>query len=98
MPSPRIDLTGRTFGQLLVREFDRIFDKSAYWLCDCECGAKLVSVKATRLIRGLTAHCGCLGYRLDRDRHVAARAKVAPAIRRRIAKLGAKARLARQSP
>jgi hypothetical protein len=49
-------------------------------------------------MRRLTEHCGSLGYRRDAERHKIARAKVPAAKRRRIAKLGAKARLDRENP
>ena len=67
MPAPRTDLTRRTFGSLRVIEFDEIRHKSAYWLCACTCGheacLRRVSVRASRLLRGVAQHCGALGYR-----------------------------------
>jgi len=41
-----LDLTGKTFGELTVREFAG-FDRNrhALWLCDCSCGV-------TKIIRG----------------------------------------------
>jgi hypothetical protein len=75
--------------------FDAIIDKVAYWRCQCHCGRSeclhQISVKATRLLRGLTEHCGSLGYRRDPERHKAARAKVPARKRRKIASQGAAA-------
>ena len=60
----RYDLTGRTFGSLLVKKFHKyIFIKSrnknlSTWECDCKCG-NLIYVKRYNLIKGTTRHCGC---------------------------------------
>lgn len=54
------DLTGSTFGQLMVVRFDGVdAHQKAQWLCRCTCGATK-RVLANNLRRGLTASCGCL--------------------------------------
>lgn len=97
MPNRVVDLSGRQFGALRVIATEAVIrpngpgSTAAHWLCRCECGQSRL-IRATKLLRGLAQHCGCLGYRRDPIRHAAARAKVAPAKRRAIARLGAKAR------
>lgn len=95
MPAKRTNLKGRRFGALKVIEFDAIRAKSAYWLCRCDCDKPAclgtLSVKATRLVRRLTEHCGALGYRRSSERHKTARAKVPPRTRRAIALKGGEA-------
>ena len=96
MPGPkRTNLKGRRFGCLKVLEFDA----GPYWLCRCDCGQAScpgqISVKATRLMRGLTEHCGSLGYRRDAERHKVAREKVPARRRSEIATAGGEAFAAR---
>lgn len=63
MGRPAINLTGQTFGRLTVLERDTTKPsgqgKSAYWLCQCECGNK-VSIRSDKLKKGITQSCGCL--------------------------------------
>src|SRR5271167_60680 len=93
MSAPRLDLSGRTFGQLRVQEFHQMRARCAYWWCVCACSPGVwVSVRATRLLTSKTDHCGCLGYRRDPERHKTARAKVSPRKRREISRLGGEAR------
>lgn len=62
--SKLIDLTGQSFGRLLVlnRAEDHVCPsgyKNVQWLCKCECGKEaVVSGKALR--KGTTQSCGCL--------------------------------------
>ena len=58
----RIDLTGRVFGRLQVREFN--YEKSVTagrpcWDCVCSCGGKK-TVSATHLRMGDQKSCGCI--------------------------------------
>jgi len=53
------DLTGRTFGRLVVLARDHSRSKFTRWLCQCQCG-KQTSVLATNLISGASQSCGCL--------------------------------------
>lgn len=54
-----IDLTGKRFGRLLVKERDMEHKKHTCWICVCDCG-NITSVNASSLTRGLTKSCGCL--------------------------------------
>lgn len=54
------DLTGRTFGRLVVIERSGgPSKKHTYWLCGCECG-NLCIVASAHLKSGHTKSCGCL--------------------------------------
>lgn len=60
------DLTGQKFGKLTVRKFLRIGeDRSAIWLCDCECG-NTTEVPTKKLNSGNTKSCGCLREELHK--------------------------------
>lgn len=56
-----IDITGRKFGLLTARSFQRRMDGGGnfrfYWMCDCECG-KSVEVMRENLGKG-SISCGC---------------------------------------
>ena len=55
-----IDITGHTYGRLVVLRFDREDShKNRYWTCLCECGVE-TSVRFGRLRSGYTKSCGCL--------------------------------------
>lgn len=59
------DLSGKTFGKLVVIEFEEyrvLSDKQrrGYWSCICECGNK-TSVSTSYLNSGHTTSCGCFG-------------------------------------
>lgn len=55
------DLTGQRFGKLVVikREPNYNKNRSARWLCVCDCGNQTV-VRSGSLLRGGTKSCGCL--------------------------------------
>ena len=53
------DLTGQTFGRLLVLERAGSKNGRAAWLCECICGNKTV-VSGEVLRRGTSKSCGCL--------------------------------------
>ncbi len=61
--SPKIDLTGKEFGKLIVlsdtgkRRSGK--GKNIYWLCRCSCG-NFYEVSSTHLRTGHTKSCGCL--------------------------------------
>lgn len=61
MASKLIDLTGKEFGWLTVKEFDHMERKGIhnrpYWKCVCKCGAEKV-ISGDSLRRG-TLSCGC---------------------------------------
>lgn len=54
-----IDLTGQTYGQLIVlkRDYSKI-DRTA-WICKCACG-NITSVRSNDLRRGKHVSCGCM--------------------------------------
>ena len=55
------DLTGTTFGKLVVVGFHEKGKHGHYkWLCKCECGNESVSF-ASNLLRGIATSCGCYG-------------------------------------
>jgi hypothetical protein len=52
-----VDLTGKRFGQLVVKNFDRVDDFGSWWLCQCDCGAQKV-IRASALKCGDSKSCG----------------------------------------
>lgn len=56
--SHRQMLTGRTFGQWLVIQYQGFEKSKNRWLCLCSCGT-MRSVSVTTLLRGLSVGCGC---------------------------------------
>jgi hypothetical protein len=59
-----INLTGRVFGRLVVKErADNFVSKSGHpytsWICVCSCG-KEKRIASRSLLAGLTKSCGCL--------------------------------------
>lgn len=54
------DLTGKTFGKLIVLSKNNDFGdcNHSYWNCKCECG-KMTIVRRDSLIEGKTKSCGC---------------------------------------
>lgn len=57
--SPPKNLIGQRFGRLLVLERADNVKGRAYWLCQCDCGAKK-AVMGKLLLNGSTQSCGCL--------------------------------------
>ena len=51
----RIDLTGKTFGDWKVREYD-LESKGSKWICECECGV-VKSVNGQSLRLGTSRSC-----------------------------------------
>lgn len=60
MGKPLIDLAGQTFEKLTVKERAEKRGKytGAFWLCECECGNRIV-VPGNDLRRGHRKSCGC---------------------------------------
>lgn len=59
----RLDLTGKTYGYLTVKEFSKVKtspcgSKNSMWICECKCGND-VEVLAQSLKSGNTLSCGC---------------------------------------
>lgn len=63
-----IDLTGKRFTRLVVRE---LASQSApiYWLCDCDCGGTK-TVQGGHLKTGNVASCGCLAREITSKRSI----------------------------
>ncbi len=64
MGTPRIDLTGKRFGRLLVERYTHSHvSKSGaskpMWECLCDCGSRVI-VSGSNLRHGNTESCGCL--------------------------------------
>lgn len=57
------DMTGQTFGRLLVIEKAPSRKKNVYWRCVCECGNEVVT-QGNALRGGVTKSCGCLNREL----------------------------------
>ena len=69
---PRPDLTGQTFGKLMVlREVEPVTTSQGRpmraWLCRCTCGREVV-VRHYNLTKGVTRSCGCLRSEKQRKR------------------------------
>lgn len=56
----RLDLKGKSFGELLVLEFAYVKNRVTYWKCLCSCGKEKVII-GRNLKSGNTANCGCIG-------------------------------------
>jgi hypothetical protein len=54
----RIDLTGQTFGKLVVVSYAYSDASCTYWLCQCECGRQ-TRKHSQNLRTGKTQSCGC---------------------------------------
>jgi hypothetical protein len=54
----RIELSGQTFGRLLVLPKTETRGDRLYWFCRCKCGAEKF-IKAADLKRGTIVSCGC---------------------------------------
>jgi len=57
---PRLDLTGKRFGRLVVNKLAYVKDYRTYWECNCDCGKENVIIKGKYLSNGDTKSCGCL--------------------------------------
>ena len=53
-----IDLKGKKFGKLLVKEFAGHKNNLRQWLCICDCGSEKI-VRGGHLTKGFTKSCGC---------------------------------------
>lgn len=54
-----VNIAGRRFGRLIVRELVARQSGESYWKCDCDCGAAAV-VTLRNLRSGSSKSCGCL--------------------------------------
>lgn len=54
------DLTGKRYGQLVVREWaGTSTNRNALWECECDCGESSI-VRSSQLVQGKTTSCGCV--------------------------------------
>lgn len=60
---PAKDLTGKTFGKLIVlgQDKENPSQKYSYWLCKCECGT-IKSIRGCSLTSGRQISCGCVQH------------------------------------
>lgn len=72
-----MDLTGQTFGRLLVTS--RETDGARRWICSCSCGSGKV-VRTHHLRDGMSTSCGCRISESSRARHAAMRAEKLAAV------------------
>lgn len=54
-----IDVSGKRYGRLVAVSFQEFRGRTAYWLCQCDCG-KEKSISIYSLKNGKTHSCGCL--------------------------------------
>ena len=65
-----VDLTGKSFGRLLVMEHaGSNLRGQSRWLCQCVCGTQKV-IASTDLKRGNARSCGCLRREMSRKRRM----------------------------
>lgn len=65
----RKDLLGMSFGKLHVVMFGLITPgRSAYWLCQCQCG-RFKLIAASSLTLGRTTSCGCVSHNGWKNNH-----------------------------
>jgi hypothetical protein len=63
-----IDLTGQSFGRLIVIErAEKAGHDEAHWMCACSCGQTKV-ILGNSLRRGVTTSCGCRARQVHRAR------------------------------
>ena len=73
MPRPVIDITGHRFHHLTVLQLTGRRNRSALWLCQCDCG-NTVEVRSDSLRRGdIQSCCGRWRQPPDNSRHGEAR-------------------------
>jgi len=76
------DITGQKFGRLVAlypaQPLKQTKHRSKHWMCQCECGTKLIS-RRDKLITGNTQSCGCLLYERQL-KHGLSRHKLQPII------------------
>lgn len=63
------DMTGKSFGRLLVKRLheERVKGGGTIWVCQCDCG-NLVNVRRSNLVSGQTQSCGCRKNELSAQR------------------------------
>ena len=70
MPRRLVDITGQRFSRLtVVKVAERTADGRALWLCQCDCGNKIIAY-SYNLRSGNTGSCGCFHLEIDRAFHL----------------------------
>ncbi len=67
MSKRAVDLTGQSFGRLVVEQRTGTRGCDPVWACKCSCGAT-VTVRSNHLVKGRTRSCGCLNIEMLRAR------------------------------
>jgi len=65
----KLEIAGKRFGRLTVKEETQKTGTKTRWLCICDCG-RSVSVATTNLVSGNTQSCGCLQSELASARAI----------------------------
>lgn len=68
VPKTVEDLTGKVFGRLTVLGFAGIYSNYTYWVCQCQCGNKVLR-RAYELKKNQNASCGC--YNIEKSKEKA---------------------------
>lgn len=63
-----IDLTGKRFGRLVVREIKER-KSPIYWVCNCDCGGTNI-VQGGHLKNGNVKSCGCIAKEVTSDKSI----------------------------
>ncbi len=63
LPKQTIDLTGRTFGRLLVLAYAGVRNKRTYWTCKCLSCGSIADYQAANLRSGRSTHCRDCSYK-----------------------------------
>lgn len=71
MGKPRLDLSGKLFGELTAVKYLGVIGKSktTLWECNCSCG-NIKNVSTGHLQSGHTKSCGCKSYYKGEDHHI----------------------------
>jgi hypothetical protein len=64
--SQKIELTGHTFGRLIVLKEDEEAKSHTRWICKCTCGVKK-SIRGDKLRNNFTKSCGCFMKEAQKD-------------------------------
>lgn len=57
----QMNITGKIYGRLLVKDFAYIKNNRSYWNCVCDCGKEYIALGKS-LVAGNTKSCGCIKH------------------------------------